>query len=246
MGLLDTILGRTKPVKPNLDQLFALSGAALTLQAATGLLPSGRAGVCAKPPTGPSFEQMQRDIAALLATGSGPAPDLATTAADSSETGSESSHTPGSGLAAGGDATSLAALDDGSGMAGAADMTVRHAVDSFGYQWIVVDGGTMEDLVTRVHMVHSSLEDAGWSEQLLCSVFGFRPGPGVVGDLGSIGTSLFLVYLAKRGTFYPFAPTGRQQRNSELELRIRSVIGSDLPVESDLARWFPMWDLPVA
>ncbi len=242
MGLLDTILGRTKPVKPNLDQLFALSGAALTLQAATGLLPSGRAGVCAKPPTGPSFEQMQRDIAALLATGSGPAPDLESSAADRSGTGS----TPGSDVAVSGGATSLAALDDGSGMAGAADLTVRHAVDSFGYQWIVVDGGTVEDLVTRVHMVHSSLEDAGWSEQLLCSVFGFRPGPGVVGDLGSTGTSLFLVYLAKRGTFYPFAPTGRQQRNSELELRIRSVIGSDLPVESDLSRWFPMWDLPVA
>jgi hypothetical protein len=30
-----------------------------------------------------------------------------------------------------------------------------------------------------------------------------------------------------------------------LELRIRTMLGSDLPVESDLSRWFPMWDLPV-
>ena len=243
MGLLDTLLGRTKPVKANLDQLFAISGAAVTLQAATGLEPSGRAGVCAKPPTGPSFQQMQRDIDALLATGSGPAPAAGTADAAGSGPGGAS----GADMATGGSGTALTALDDGSGMAGAADLTVRHSVDGFGYQWIVVDGGTIEDLVTRVHMVHSSLEDAGWGAQLLCSVFGFHPGthPGVDGA-GAIGTPLFLVYLAKRGTFYPFAPTGRQQRDSELELRIRGVLGSDLPIEGDLSRWFPLWDLPVA
>jgi hypothetical protein len=55
------------------------------------------------------------------------------------------------------------------------------------------------------------------------------------------------VYLYKRGTFYPFAPDDNQKerRDTELELRIRSMLGVDLPVEPDLARWFPMWDLPV-
>jgi hypothetical protein len=24
------------------------------------------------------------------------------------------------------------------------------------------------------------------------------------------------------------------------------MVGSDLPIESDVARWFPLWDLPVA
>lgn len=234
MGLLDTLLGRTKPVKANLDQLFSLSGAAITLQASTGLVPSGRAGVCAKPPTGPSFDQMQRDIDALLAVG-----DVPTDPA------------PGATLPAAGDPASASSTggavvpaDDGSGMAEAADITVRHATDSFGYSWVVVDGGAIEDLVTRVHMVHSSLEDAGWGTQLLCSVFGFRPGPDAGPD--SLTRPLFLVYLAKRGTFYPFVPTGHQQRDSELELRVRSIVGSDLPMEQDLARWFPLWDLPVA
>lgn len=227
MGLLDTLLGRTKPVKANLDQLFSLSGAAITLEAATGLVPSGRAGVCAKPPTGPSFAQMQRDIDALLATGSSdpsgnPTPSTSTALAG----------TPG------------VPDDDASGLASGADLTVRHVTDSYGYSWLVVDGGTIEDLVTRVHMVHSSLEDAGWSTQILCSVFGFRPGPEPGPD--PIGRTLFLVYLAKRGSFYPFAPTGPQQRDSEMELRVRSVLGSDLPIESDLSRWFPMWGLPVA
>jgi hypothetical protein len=225
MGLLDTLLGRTKPVKANLDQLFAMSGAAVTLQAATGLVCSGRAGVCAKPPTGPSFDQMQRDIDALLATGD-------PRALGGSPAAGAQSRLP------------VVPDDDASGLASGADLTVRHQTDSFGYSWLVVDGGTIEDLVTRVHMVHSSLEDAGWSTQLLCSVFGFHPGPEPGTD--PIDKALFIVYLAKRGTFYPFAPTGPQQRDAELELRVRSVLGSDLPVESDLSRWFPLWGLPVA
>ena len=43
MGLLDTILGRSKPVRANLDALFALPTAALTLQSAGGLVSSGHA-----------------------------------------------------------------------------------------------------------------------------------------------------------------------------------------------------------
>ena len=38
MGLLDTILGRSKPVAANLDDLFAIPSAAVTLQAADGRL----------------------------------------------------------------------------------------------------------------------------------------------------------------------------------------------------------------
>jgi hypothetical protein len=139
----------------------------------------------------------------------------------------------------------------------ASTLTVRHVGDRFGYRWILVEGGDLEDLVTRVHMVHSSLEDAGWSAQLLCSVFGFAPDPAAEADAsaadgaGAAGSDavhqpIFLVYLAKQGTFYPFAPTGPEQRDTELELRLRGVLGTDLPVESDLSRWFPIWDLPVA
>jgi hypothetical protein len=46
MGFLDAILGRTKPVKPNLDVLFAVPAASLTLQADLGLAPTGIGGVC--------------------------------------------------------------------------------------------------------------------------------------------------------------------------------------------------------
>jgi hypothetical protein len=72
-------------------------------------------------------------------------------------------------------------------------------------------------------------------------VFGFGKG-----DEVAAATSVYIVYLAKRGTFYPFAPTGKEQRDTELELSLRATIGSDLPVEDDLARWFPLWDIPIS
>jgi len=46
VGFLDTLLGRTKPVPPNLDALFALPSAAITLQAATDFTPTGAGSVC--------------------------------------------------------------------------------------------------------------------------------------------------------------------------------------------------------
>ena len=51
-------------------------------------------------------------------------------------------------------------------------------------------------------MANTTLTEAGWGPQLLCSVFGFVPEPGAASDARPFS----LVYLYKRGTFYPFAP----------------------------------------
>ena len=29
-------------------------------------------------------------------------------------------------------------------------------------------------------------------------------------------------------------------------LGIRTMVGADLPVEADLTRWFPLWDMPIS
>ena len=203
MGLLNTLLGRTKPVQANLDSLFALPSASITLQSAAGMTASGRAGVCYKPPTGQGFESMQAEVMKLLAL-------------------------------------------DGGG-------TLRTAEDGYGYHWVVIENPDIEGLVTQVHLVNSSLADAGWGPQLLCSVFGLAeepasdgptsaatPGPGTV-----LESTAFLVYLFKRGTFYPFVPNGHEHRDIEKELKLKSLVTDDLTVESELDRWFPLWDLPV-
>jgi hypothetical protein len=190
VGLLDTLLGRTKPVKANLDALFALPTAALTLQSAGGLVSSGHAGVCWKPPSGQGSQDLQAEVAQLVGDG------------------------------------------------------FTQSQDSFGYGWLLLAEPELDDLVTKAHMANTTLTEAGWGQQLLCSVFGFVPEPGAAADARPFS----LVYLYKRGTFYPFAPVDnhKERRDTELELRIRSMLGSDLPVEADLARWFPLWDLPVA
>lgn len=267
MGLLDTLLGRSKPVRANLDNLFALPGAAVTLQVSAGLLPTKKAGVCFKPPAGQPFAEMQAQIEQLLRT-----PD-----SDDSASAGTAAAPPGPAAAASGSGTPSSSGEGALAKPAPTNLTVRHVADSFGYRWIIVEGGEIDDLVTRVHMVHSSIEEGGWSTQLLCSVFGFAPGPsgGAGSDIDSLGVPagideatsattgssdssaasdgigaltepVYLVYLAKRGTFYPFAPTGKETRDTELELRLKSILASDLPVESDLSNWFPIWELPIA
>ena len=68
-GPLDTILGRSKPVRANLDALFSLPTAALTFQSAGGLVSSGHAGVCWKPPPGQGAADAQKEIGELVGDG---------------------------------------------------------------------------------------------------------------------------------------------------------------------------------
>jgi hypothetical protein len=83
--------------------------------------------------------------------------------------------------------------------------------------------------------VNSSLEAGGFGPLLLCTIAAFR-------DSG--GKRLGLVYLYKRGTFYPFAPQDGERRDNATELQVRGVLGNDLKIEPDLGRWFPVWGAP--
>jgi hypothetical protein len=115
---------------------------------------------------------------------------------------------------------------------------ISQTQDSYGYHWIVVRDDDVSDLVTTVHMVNASLADRGYSHQLLASVFAFQ---------GEGGVS-YLVYLFKRGTFYPFvpAPGGGEKRDNQKELQIQGALhGEGVPLEADLTRWFPIWGAPV-
>ena len=71
MGFLDTLLGRTKPVPPKLDDLFALPSAAITLEAGTGFKPTGSGSVCFRPVEGRSFSDVQKEVQELLDMDSG-------------------------------------------------------------------------------------------------------------------------------------------------------------------------------
>ncbi|MFX0577790.1 PspA-associated protein PspAB [Nocardia nepalensis] len=116
-------------------------------------------------------------------------------------------------------------------------MMVTH--DEFGFTWFtgkqeIID---LAELVTALHAVNSTLSEAGFGPNLLCTVIGFADPKG--------RRRLGLVYLFKRGTIYPFAPLDDRKRDTALELQTRAALSAELPIEPELPRWFPLWDAPV-
>ena len=116
--------------------------------------------------------------------------------------------------------------------------TVRQEDDEHGFHWVVLGDASFEDLVTTAHLVNLTIEEQGFSEQLLCSLFGFRPTSGE-------GRPVYFVYAYKRGTFYPFVPLEGRRRDNATELRLKAALERELPIEPDLTRWYPVWDAPV-
>jgi PspAB-like protein len=66
VGLGDVLFGRKKLKSANLDRLFALSTAEITLETQVGLEPAGVAAVVFKPLSAGEFMQAERDIDELL------------------------------------------------------------------------------------------------------------------------------------------------------------------------------------
>jgi hypothetical protein len=114
--------------------------------------------------------------------------------------------------------------------------------DSFGYRWMVLrnpDGApSVEDLAVGINAVSSSIETAGHGERLLCAVFSF---------VDSQKRRIYFIYNYKRGFWYPFVPAAgeQQQRDTERELQIKAQMSSELPMEPELERWFPLWGIPI-
>ena len=186
MGIFDAILGRTKPPQADLDVLFAVPQAALSLQT-EGFATTGSGSVCFRDVEGNADDTVMADAEKLITTNAG--------------------------------------------------ATVTRSTDRFGFHWLTVTrtDNDVSGLVTDLHAVNSSLADAGFGSALLCSTIGFT---------AADGKPLALVYLYKRGTFYPFVPLDGEKRDNALELQVRGVVGEDVPVEPDLTKWLAIWGAP--
>lgn len=190
MGLFDVLKGERKARRPNLDRIFAMTTAEMTLKINLEMEPLPVSGVCFRPVDMSLFKQVMREIDDLL----------------HEEEGADST-------------------------------TTRREKDEHGFQWIVIEDPQFEDLVTATHHVNQGLQDNGFGEQLLCSLFTFRPAE---------GPPAHLVYGYKRGTFYPFIPTGKHERDNTAEIRLAESLKGELPIEEELERWYPLWDHPVS
>jgi hypothetical protein len=117
--------------------------------------------------------------------------------------------------------------------------------DSFGYRWMVLRDGAVEDLAVGINAVAGSIETAGYGERLLCAVFAFKDAK---------GRPVYFIYNYKRGFWYPFVPasggatsssTKPTERSTERELQLKAQMSSELPIEPELERWFPLWGIPI-
>jgi len=115
-------------------------------------------------------------------------------------------------------------------------ITWRTFTDPYGYQWMLLQTPDLESLAASVYTLSRELEDAGYGEQLLAAVFQFRD---------DHGATVYWIYNFKRGTWYPFVPSGAKQRDNALELRLSAVMKSELKIENDMTRWFPLWGIPL-
>jgi hypothetical protein len=133
--------------------------------------------------------------------------------------------------------------------------SVKTEDDSYGYRWMILrnpaDAPSVEDLAVGINAVSSSIETAGHGERLLCAVFAFtdrRP--------GAQSQRVYFIYNYKRGLWYPFVPADQgtagaageadaQQRSTERELQLKAQMSSELPMEPELERWFPLWGIPI-
>ncbi len=138
--------------------------------------------------------------------------------------------------------------------------TVSTEDDSYGYRWMILrspDGApSVEDLAVGINAVSSSIETAGHGERLLCAVFAFADHSGPAGRAPS---RIYFIYNYKRGYWYPFVPAGAsasgpdggagdrgaEERSTERELQIKAQMASELPMEPELERWFPLWGIPI-
>ncbi|MGA8850488.1 MAG: hypothetical protein WB508_02095 [Aeromicrobium sp.] len=185
MKIWDALLGRSTPPAADLDALFAVPQASLSLQA-QGFTPTGQGAVCYRRAEGGAFVSTESQIEQLIA------------------------------------------------MSGS---TIEKIDDSYGFRWLSVQqtSADVSGLVTDLHAANTSLADAGFGQSLLCSTMGFT---------SPDGRTLALVYLFKRGTFYPFVPSDGQHRDNALELQVRGIVDQDIAIEADLSRWLAIWGAP--
>lgn len=67
MGFFDFLMGRSRPVQPDLDALFSVPAAALTLTSSLGLVPVGSGSVCYRGAQGAGFDRAGAEATGLLA-----------------------------------------------------------------------------------------------------------------------------------------------------------------------------------
>lgn len=116
------------------------------------------------------------------------------------------------------------------------ELAYRTVIDQYNYFWFIIVGKTLEDILAAIMLISDTIEQKGFSDELLVCVF----------DFSDEDLIQYLIYSYKLRKFYPFVPTGKQQnqRDHSQELKIMAAVGNEVPFESDMSNWYPIWDIP--
>jgi hypothetical protein len=112
---------------------------------------------------------------------------------------------------------------------------IERETDSFGYEWVIIGDPQLEDAAASLHLVAQELDQQGFGERLLAALFRFK----------GYEHPVYWVYGYKGGVFWPFVPTGGQERDNAKELELKAKLEPELPIEADLSKWFGMFDAPL-
>jgi hypothetical protein len=116
--------------------------------------------------------------------------------------------------------------------------SARFEDDAKGYSWVVLEDEEFEDLVTSIHFAADTFVEEGFGSRLLAALFVFERGDG---SRGRGGQTAYWIYSFRRGTYYPFVPTGGHERDSSAEFKLESVFDGELTVEGEKEYWYPLW-----
>ena len=98
--------------------------------------------------------------------------------------------------------------------------------DSFGYTWIIVRDPDLEDQVAR----RFTRSRRGWRSRDSGRSYSPRSSSSTAAK-----NPVYWIYGYKRGAFWPFVPTGEEQkRDNAEELELKAKLEKELPVEQDL------------
>lgn len=231
MKLFDTLFGRTRAAQPDLERLFRLPSAATTLQSAYGLRSTGQAGVCYKREVGRAFAQTQQEIKQLLGLGDGPDESAVSVHEEQDSYGYS---------------WIVITCDDFERLVNLVHV-VNGTLGDEGYGAQLLLSAFAFD--TRVPApasppVPASTVPDELSIEEAASSGSFLDDTAPVGTWQS-ATPVYVIYLFKQGTFYPFVPLQVEKQDVQASFVLADSLADDLVIEKDLERRFPIWDIPV-
>ena len=128
------------------------------------------------------------------------------------------------------------------------ELEYRAVIDSYGYLWILLTGTSMEDLLAAITAVGDTIDEKGFSSQILASVFEFgqQYKPAIIeNNNNNKNSGWYLIYNYKSNKFYPFVPLfGKKTRDTESEMKLMATLQEEISFEKDMSLWYPIWDLP--